>query len=242
MLDEPTPSTAREKSVYVDIVSAAHDEAVVKIVNAAIDAAAEKARLRGDDLSEYELLRSALHGFVAPYRLSNKVTQNLLLRDADHYLTGRIQEWRKEALWIGWVVGIGEWGGPEYSKSATTITEEAKWPPSPGPPLIGPLTVGLGELAAAYYENDKLESFRANPNPDAPNAKSSQDLSDQPGSAPGARFWAWLGGKHLLIRDDPSERADPAKLKITGEEVQLARRALKVEAAMAEVEAAALGF
>ena len=52
--------------------------------------------MRGDVLSEYELLRSALHGFTSTYRNSNKVTQNLVLRDVDHYLTGRIQEWRKE--------------------------------------------------------------------------------------------------------------------------------------------------
>ena len=135
--DEPTPSTAEEKSRYVDIDSPEHDQAVVNIVNAAIDAAAEKARVRGDVLSEYELLRSALHGFTTTYRNSNKVTQNLVLRDVDHYLTGRIQEWRKTYTWVP---GAGEWG-PEFTKSAATIKEESYWPPSPGPPLITPLIV-----------------------------------------------------------------------------------------------------
>jgi hypothetical protein len=191
--------------------------------------------LRGDVLSEYELLRSALHGFVAPYRSANKVTQNLVLRDADHYLTGRIQEWRKEIVWLpGW----GEWGGPEFSKSAETIAEEEMWPPSPGPPLFESLIVGWGEDAATYYETSKLLSFRANPNPDAPNAKSSQDLSSLPASAPGARFWAWLGGEHLLTRDEPRQKADPAKLKITVEIVQEGRQlhALREEAARRELE------
>jgi hypothetical protein len=222
--DEPTPTTAREKSEYVDIVSAAHDEAVVKIINAAIDAAAEKARMRGDVLSEYELLRSALHGIVVPYRnTSASTSQNLVMRDVDHYLTGRIQEWRKE---IGFLPFTTE-GDPQYVKSPGTIAEEKMWPMEPGPPLIKTTIVGWGEDAAAYYENDKLASFRANPNPDAPNAKSSQDLSSLPASAPGARFWAWMGGQHLLTRDDPRQKADPAKLKITIEEVQAARQERK---------------
>ena len=237
--DEPSPSTAKEKSNYVDIDSPEHDQAVVNIVNAAIDAAAEKARLRGDVLSEYELLRSALHGFTSTYRNSNKVTQNLVLRDVDHYLTGRIQEWRKEYTFV---MGAGEWGGPQFTKSAATIKEESYWPPSPGPPLITPLIVLGGQGAANYYEADKLESFQKNPDRDAPNAKSSQDLSSLPGSAPGSLFWSFLGGMHLRARDDPREKADPAKLKITLEDVQQARRNLKAEARMREIESAALGF
>jgi RHS repeat-associated protein len=218
---EKTPTTAREKSDDVDIVDPVHDAAVVKIVNAAIDAAAEKARLRGDRLSEYELLRSALHGIVAPYRNANKVTQNLVLRDVDHYLTGRIQEWRKEYTFV---IGAGEWGGPEFKKSDATIAEEKTWPMPPGPPLITPLIVGLGEDAAEYYDATKRESFRTNPNPDKPNAKSVTDLSDNPGSAPGGRVWAWMGGQHLLTRDHPRQEADPAKLQITVEDVQAARQ------------------
>ena len=36
------------------------------------------------------------------------------------------------------------------------------------------------------------------------------------------RFWAWLGGSHLL-RDDPREKADASKLKITIEDVNQGR-------------------
>ena len=41
---EKTPTTAREKSVDVDIVTPEHDRAVVNLFNAAIDAAAANAK------------------------------------------------------------------------------------------------------------------------------------------------------------------------------------------------------
>jgi len=197
---EKTPTTAREKSHDVDIITEEHDRAVVDIMNAAIDAAAEKARGKGIKISEYELLRSALFDIVVPYRSRNSQTsQNLALRDVDHYLVGRIQEWRRELPW-------------------------AAEPPGP---TQDPITVAAGVIAAANYDEKKRESFRRNPEPDKPNAKSSVDKNESPGSAPGGRFWAWLGGEHLLARDKPDQLADPRSLKINYKDVISARMQLK---------------
>jgi RHS repeat-associated protein len=196
LLPEKTPTTAKEKSVDVDIATTAHDEAVVRIFNAAIDAAAAKARVRGDSLSEYELLRSALFDFVQPLRSgSPEMSQNLILRDVDHYITGRIQEWRRE------LPLASEPPGP--TKSEQTVFE--------------------GEIAAEHYEAQKRESWQANPNPNKPNAKSSKDANRQPAAASGGRFWPWMGGQHLLTRDKPEEPARPEALKIKVEDVQQAR-------------------
>ena len=123
---------------------------------------------------------------------------------------------------------------PQFTKSAATIADEEGFPVAPGPPLIRSLTVTWGEGAAGIYDTLKTDSFRSNPNQDAPNAHSSTDLSDLPGSAPGGRFWAWLGGQHLLNRDHPRQAADPAKLEITVEDVRAARQQLRDEARRAQ--------
>ncbi|HTB80274.1 MAG TPA: DUF4157 domain-containing protein [Opitutaceae bacterium] len=201
LIDEKTPTTAREKSVDVNVETTAHDQAVVNIVNAAIDAAAEDSKATGP-VTEYELLRNALFNHVTPYRSTHgpKISQNLVLRDVDHYLVGRIQEWRREL--------------PLESE-----------PPGP---TQSALMVGLGEKAADKYDQHKRESFQANPHPDAKDAKSSEDANRLPASAPGGRFWATVGGRHLLDSDHPEDTADPAKLKITLTDIQNARRLMKL--------------
>jgi RHS repeat-associated protein len=205
---EKTPTTGREKSHDVDIDTAAHDEAVVKLINAAIDLAAARAKAEGRTPSQYELLRSALFDFVTPRRSeSPEESQNLVLRDVDHYLVGRLQEWRRD------LPGVPEPPGPTKSE----------------------LTVSLGEFAAARYDVKKEAGFRANSDQDRPNARSlTTDQNPMPGSAPGGRFWAQLGGQHLLKRDDPGKPANAADLKITVEDVQLARQRLREEAKRAQ--------
>ena len=194
---EKTPTTAREKSEDVDIVSEEHDKAVVIIVNAAITAAEQRAKENDLTKSEYELLRDALFEFVVKYRNQGPETsQNLVLRDADHYLVGRIQEWRRELPWSS----------------------------EPPGPTKSPQRIYEGEIAAEKYDADKRQSFASNPNPNEPNAKSSKDANDKPGSAPGGRFWAWMGGQHLLNKDKPEQPAKAADLMITLEDVANGRR------------------
>lgn len=198
LLNEPTPTTAREKSDDVDIEASVHDEAVVNIINAAIDAAAARAEAKGVKISEYQLLRSALFDYVTPYRSqSPETSQNVVLRDVDHYIVGRIQEWRRE---LPWPIGS-----------------------EPPGPTKSPQRVFEGEIAAEIYDADKRKSFASNPIPDERNAKSSKDANRQPASAPGGRLWAWMGGRHLLDRDKPEQTANPSTLKITLEDVRTAR-------------------
>ncbi len=201
---EYTPTTALEKSIDVDITTTAHDEAVVRIVNAAIDAAAAKARVRGETPSEYELLRNALFDFVTPLRSSSpELSQNLVLRDVDHFIVGRIQEWRRRIPF--------ESEPPGPTKSEQTVYE--------------------GELAAERYDDLKTLSWELsfsaswllNENLDEPNAPTFMDENNKPASARGGRFWAWLGGQHLLSRDKPEESARPEQLKLKLQDVQQAR-------------------
>lgn len=197
-IDERLPTTAREKSVDVDIATEAHDQAVVNIINAAILAAGDRAKATGKDVSEYELLTSALFDYVTPYRSgSPERSQNLVLRDVDHYLTGRIQKWRSFLPWEQHDI-------------------------SPGP-TQNPLIVELGNLAAEKYDDDKRYSFASKANQDESNAKSSLDENSKPASAPGGRFWAWLGGQHLLTRDNPEQTANPFSLVISYQDVKGAR-------------------
>ncbi|MDH4188020.1 MAG: RHS repeat-associated core domain-containing protein, partial [Nitrospira sp.] len=192
---EPTPTTAREKSVDVDIETEAHDRAVVNIINAAIDAASRLVKSKGIEVSEHDLLKIALQTFVYPYRTGNNLTENLILRDADHFLAGRIQAWRDFAP--GGILGSG--------------------------PTKDPSIIQLGNLAAIEYDNEKRASFMSNPRPDEPHAKSSKDQDSKPASAPGGRFWAWMGGQLLLTRDHPAQLADSSKLKVSYEDVKGAR-------------------
>ncbi len=198
LIKEPLPTTAREKSVDVDIATEAHDHAVVNIVNAAILAAEQRAKSEGKEVSEYELLESALFDYVTPYRSdSSERSQNLVLRDVDHYLTGRIQKWRAFLPWN------------QHDKS-------------PGQ-TQNPSIVDLGNLAAEKYDDDKRRSFRSKLKQDEPDAKSSLDENSKPASAPGGRFWAWLGGQHLLDRDKPEQAANAISLVITYQDVRGAR-------------------
>jgi hypothetical protein len=121
-----------------------------------------------------------------------------VLRDVDHYLTGEIQAWRK------------------FLPFPANLLAEG--------PTKDPVTILLGNYAAIQYDNEKRESFVSNPKPDEKNAKSSRDQDSKPASAPGGRFWAWMGGQHLLTRDHPDQQANPSKLKITYEDVKSARK------------------
>jgi hypothetical protein len=90
------------------------------------------------------------------------------------------------------------------------------------------LVVTLGEFAAGIYDERKRESFAAAPDPDAPNARSSEDAGksipgSRPASAPGGRFWARLGGQHLLTRDKPEQPGKASDLHITYEDVKIVR-------------------
>ncbi|MDF0645957.1 MAG: SpvB/TcaC N-terminal domain-containing protein [Nitrospira sp.] len=201
LLKEPTPTTAREKSMDVDIENEAHDRAVVTIVNAAIDAASALVKAKGIEVSEHDLLKMALQMVVYPYRTSHDLTENVILRDVDHFLTGRIQAWRDFA---------------------------------PRTPLFDVATLGkgatndpgiilLGNYAAIVYDERKRQSFRVHPKPDEKHARNSMDQDSKPASAPGGRFWAYLGGELLKTRDHPSESADASKLKISYEDVKGAR-------------------
>ena len=190
---EKTPTTAREKSVDVDIVTPEHDRAVANLFNAAIDAAAANAKEKGTTPTEFELIKSAQEEFMGIYRNKDSSTsQNLALRDADRYLTGLLQFWRKH---------FGNSPGPTKSS----------------------LTVFWGDLASGDYKNDKKISFRAHPKPDEPNAKSSLDQTPLPGSAPGGHFWSWLGGQHLLNRGHPDDPGKASSLYLTYEDVQKGR-------------------
>jgi RHS repeat-associated protein len=202
---EKTPTTGREKSKAVDIVSEEHDKAVVEIVNAAITASEKRAQELGRPVSQYKLLHDALFEYVTKYRNQTADTsQNLVLRDVDHYLVGRLQQWRQELPW----------------------NNDPSDPP-PGPTTSG-LVVTLGEFAAGIYDERKRESFAAAPDPDAPNARSSEDAGksipgSRPASAPGGRFWARLGGQHLLTRDKPEQPGKASDLHITYEDVKIVR-------------------
>ncbi len=195
LIKEPLPTTAREKSVDVDIDTEAHDHAVVNIINAAILAAEERAKSFGKEVSKYELMESALFDYVTPYRSdSSKRSQNLVLRDVDHYFTGYIQKWR---VFLPW-------------KQHDERTEPTQYS----------LIVDLGNLAAEKYDDDKRRSFSSKPKQDEPDAKSSLDENSKPASAPGGRFWAWLGGKHLLDRGKPEQVANAISLEITYQDVR----------------------
>ncbi|SLM48753.1 protein of unknown function [Nitrospira japonica] len=201
LLEEPTPTTAREKSVDADIETEAHDRAVVNIVNAAIDTASALVRSKGIEVSEHDLLKIALQMVVYPYRTGHGLTENLILRDVDHFLTGRIQAWRDYVPRIP-LVDIAPLG-----KGATN---------DPG-------IILLGNYAAMVYDDIKRVSFRTHPKPDEKHAKSSMDQDSKPASAPGGRFWAYFGGDLLTTRDHPSESAAPWKLKISYDDVKAAR-------------------
>ncbi|MEQ1794742.1 MAG: SpvB/TcaC N-terminal domain-containing protein [Nitrospira sp.] len=196
--DEQTPTTAVEKAVDVDIDTEQHSRAVVEIINLAISIAATSAREKGQELTEYELLRNALFDQVTHYRnIDAAHAQNLILRDVDHYLTGRIQKWR-----------------------SFLFTRQKNDDPGP---TKDERTVLLGNLAAEEYDDRKRKGFSAAKDPAAPNAMSGLEETSKPVSAPGGRFWAWLGGQHLLERGDPARTADAATLRITEQDVSSRR-------------------
>lgn len=193
---EHVPRTALEKSVDVDVDTEVHDRAVVDIINAAIDFAQKKAKAEGKEPSQHELISSALFDFVTNYRNTNAETsQNLVLRDVDHYFTGRLQKWRSFLPW----------------------NERDKPPAS----IQNPGVVFLGDIAAERYDEEKRRSFAMAR--DSNNAKSSLDQNTKPASAAGGRYWAWLGGQHLLSRGDPDEVGTSSSLKVTYSEVRTAK-------------------
>ncbi|MCC6140601.1 MAG: toxin [Nitrospira sp.] len=196
--DEHTPTTAEEKSVDVDIDTEQHNRVVVEIVNLAISTAAASAKDKGLELTEYELLRDALFDQVTPYRSrSSSLAQNLILRDVDHYFTGRIQKWRSFLF-------------ARHKDDDPGPTKDERM-------------VFLGNIAAEEYDDRKRKGYAAAKDPTAPNAKSGLEENRKPASASGGRFWAWLGGQHLLERDDPDRMAKVAALRISEQDVSSRR-------------------
>jgi len=193
--NEPLPRTAREKSKDVDVETEEHEKAVVAIINKTIDAAFADAKKRHVTLTKRELLYEALFTYVARVRRDKgaETSQNLALRDVDHYFAGRIQEWRK---------GLSYFDPLDFRPLYSFSTSS-------------PLTTRPGLFAAEIYDYNKRSGFEAVPDRDAPDAKSGLEENDDPAAAPGGRLWAELGGEHAETRDSPGELvADPISLHI----------------------------
>ena len=196
---EFTPSTGAQKSVDQDIATPEHDEAVVKLVNLAIDDAFKDMTARGEKVTKEKLLHNALFYFVTRARNADvRWSQNVALRDVDHYFAGRLQEWRKAAS-----------GGADM-------------------PTYDPETILAGDSAAHEYDRMKATGF-AWADPDAGNVQTKigpfkLEETDLPAGAPGGRFWAQLGGAHSLSRDKPGEVVtDPTTLHISLDDVRQER-------------------
>ncbi len=184
---EKTPTTGREKSNDVDIDTPESDKATVDIINAAIDAALEDAKLQyKEDITKEDILRKALFLYVTRVRTRNqdpKYSQNIVLRNVDHYFAGRLLEYRKQVLGSSLVLTPGN-----------------------------PLSYIMADAAAVVYDASKAKSFSSAADLDKPDAKFSGDENDLPASAPGGRLWATLGSSHSLERADLRHRLGDAPL------------------------------
>jgi hypothetical protein len=108
---------------------------VLQVIGLAIDFATQ---LMGSEASRHAILVCALMTFIVTTRqIDSRVTQNLVLRDADHYLAGRIGEWRQQ----------------DISRQITEerIMEERETPPS----IIESL---IGDIAARIYDITSMTS------------------------------------------------------------------------------------
>src|SRR5262249_29626895 len=156
------------------------------------------AQKRGRSITTKELLRTALFRFVTAARtfLGAKTSQNIVLRDVDHYFAGRLQEWRKELL--------------IYDQLASTSS---------------PLSTRPGLFAAEIYDSWKRHGFEKVTDPDKPNAHFGGEENPDPAAAPGGRLWAELGGEHSEAKDDLGKVVtDPTSLHVKAKDLENLRR------------------
>lgn len=179
---EPLPRTPKEKKEDVDIETPEHDAAVVTIINSAIDAAVKDAEEKGYKLTNEEILHDALYTYVSNLRsrYGPVSTQNILLRDVDHFFAGRLNEWRKA-----------------YLAPVNSFLPEVHLPMRTVPP-----DKANAFLAAEIYDAVKRSLYGSNPRQHDSDVMIGLEENDFPAAAPGGRVWAFLGAGQTSARKD----------------------------------------
>jgi RHS repeat-associated protein len=178
---DPPPRRAAEKIQAVHNVTEEHQAKVLSVVNWAITSVTREDRAQNGTLTkaQTDILQDALIK-VSALRKSDipDAGDNLIYRDADHYLAARAQEWRTQ-------------GGFQLSGLGFDPTESLKLSMSPRSQEINQRSAGpLG--MNQFYESRKRAEFRA----EALTGQKQADTiasSDKPPSATGATEWKLLG-------------------------------------------------
>ena len=143
-LTDPGPlPTMEDKRSSIDKNTPEHHEKTVKVINEAIKIATAHFTDKNGNITatKREILAYALGNLVITLRKTGlKASQNLIFRDADHYLAGRTQEWQRRKL------DREVPNAPGYNSSY----------------LSGP--------AARYYDHLKLGAFREQAENNRPNS------------------------------------------------------------------------
>jgi RHS repeat-associated protein len=188
--------TAEEKGSHLaDVRTTEHFEAVKKVVNEAIIIATEHFRDKttGELTAVHdEILAYALMELIKPMREKDlKNSQNLILRDADHYFAGRIQEW--QILFPNSFVAL-------TLQSSATVTYD-----------MGKM---ISWKVSSWFEDDDDAAAKKS----SGQTPSIFDTSEQPASPGGGWEFADLGMRHF-VRDSAKsdEKVAPALLTETFE-------------------------
>lgn len=177
----PPPATAGEKSVDQDVLTLSHDEAVIKVINTALESSIQMHTdiFTGEILAtKREIISDALqlviglrHNIYKDGQCSLENSQNLIFRDADHYFSAWIQEWQS------------------YPKTPDILKRMCEEVPQE-------CAILLSNMASQYYDSQKRDEYsKLHP---LSTEGIPIDTSDIPSSAPGGRHWAELGKKHFL--------------------------------------------
>jgi RHS repeat-associated protein len=179
---EPPPKLAREKTQPVHNITEEHQLKVLSLINWAIASTAREDLAKNRVLTKDEetILSDAL-GKIIALRQSKipDASDNLIYRDADHYLAARLQEWRTRAALELASRGLIDPGEARKLALSGRSRENNKLAAGPA---------GANQL----YETRKLQEFKLQAlSGQAPS--SSVGTSDKAPSAAGATEWKLLG-------------------------------------------------
>jgi RHS repeat-associated protein len=184
----PPPKTLFEKKEDQDILTKEHDEATKKVINAALEISTKHYTdpvTNKLTATKQEIIDYALHKLIIPLRQrSEEDSQNLIFRDADHYIVGWNQYWQTSSPW--------------------PFRLEKKH---------GELSIFSG-VAAYVYDKIKTWSNTLKSWSESKDSSTDLDRSTMPAAAAGGRDWVDLGTTHFNRDEESMSKVEAPALVV----------------------------
>ena len=190
--------TPEEKAHDVDVLTQEHDDAVRKVIKAALVLARAKYanELRNGTVTRLQIIDAAILQYIVPLREKNTENgHNLIFRDADHYFAGWRQEWQRDPKTYDKIPLL-----PEKAVKAGKDARQGDPKPDPSKRFFSRLGARAYDEIKKYDYSQGKQSTRVDTDPSRPSA------------APGGRHWSALSAEHYARDRDTMDRSEAPKL------------------------------